>query len=434
MTLRNKLSISNKVIPFFFGIALITVLVYTKLLMQYFESGIESSAKLRLMAETQSFARAYQQDKETPLPSSYVMNFYYDALPELFKNQSDILKNTRLPVGEFLFIMSDDVVPRRAEDDFVLVLHHAKLDDGRSIYAIAHYDFNLLAAQDTERWNHEFHFILYIGAAYLILTLIALWFFSNRIGQRSKALLYWAEHLSSDTLNAKRPDFRFDEYNRVAACLELALKRNAALVEREKQLLSHASHELRTPIAIIGANIEILERMPLPASASKPLQRIERAKTNMQHITETLLWLERKSETAPAEHPVNLAQLLRQLIDDHLYLIQGQAVDIIHAYDNAPNRMLPATPLMIVLSNLIRNAFQYTHQGWISVAYNAGQIVIENYDTDLVGDRDVVSFGLGLALTRRICHRIHFDLETCYSGGGVRAVLALPHHSSEAVE
>ncbi|MCG7585758.1 HAMP domain-containing sensor histidine kinase [Photobacterium sp. OFAV2-7] len=426
MMFLRKFSVSSKLTSYFFGIALLTVLVYTELLVQFFENGIESSAELRLLTETHSFSNAYQKDKTAPLPSSYMMKFYFDELPKLIIEQSDILKDVNIDVGDFLFIMGDEVVPKLLKDEFVLVLHHAKLYDGRSLYAIAKYDFNLLAEHETERWDEDFLFILYIGVGYLVLILIALWFYSYRVGKKSAALVDWAEQISTEKLDSERPDFRFDEYNRVATCLEQSLKRNAALMKREKKFLSHASHELRTPIAIIRANMEILERMDIPESALGSLSRVERANTNMQLITETLLWLGRKNDTAPAEYQVNLPHLLKQLIDDHTYLIQGESVEVIHDYDTAPDEILPATPLMIVLNNLIRNAFQYTHKGWIKVTYQSGTIIVENYDMDLVNDREVVSFGLGLELTQKVCSRLNWNLDINYSDGGVKAVLQLP--------
>ena len=426
MMFLRKFSVSSKLTSYFFGIALLTVLVYTELLVQFFENGIESSAELRLLTETHSFSNAYQKDKTAPLPSSYMMKFYFDELPEVIIEQSDILNDVNIDVGDFLFIMGDEVVPKLLKDEFVLVLHHTKLYDGRSLYAIAKYDFNLLAEHETERWDEDFLFILYIGVGYLVLILIALWFYSYRVGKKSAALVDWAEQISTEKLDSERPDFRFDEYNRVATCLEQSLKRNAALMEREKKFLSHASHELRTPIAIIRANMEILERMDIPESALGSLSRVERANTNMQLITETLLWLGRKNDTAPAEYQVNLPHLLKQLIDDHTYLIQGESVEVIHDYETAPDEILPATPLMIVLNNLIRNAFQYTHKGWIKVTYQSGTIIVENYDMDLVNDRDVVSFGLGLELTQKVCCRLNWNLDINYSDGGVKAALQLP--------
>ncbi|MEB3733551.1 histidine kinase dimerization/phospho-acceptor domain-containing protein [Halopseudomonas pachastrellae] len=56
------------------------------------------------------------------------------------------------------------------------------------------------------------------------------------------------------------------------------------------------SHELRTPISVIRANVELLERLRAqsridPAMEQQALDRIDRASLTMQHLTETLLWL-----------------------------------------------------------------------------------------------------------------------------------------------
>lgn len=425
MRLRKKRSVSNKLTTYFFGVALITVFMYTNFLIEYFSEGNDNAAQINLLAETRSFANAYKQDKTVPLPSSYVTQFYYDTLPKIEVDHVDLLEGLKLEVGDFELFDTEEGDP----DDLFIVVHREELDDGRTVYAVATYDFNLLSDIEMAWWENDLiKLTLYIGVGYLLFILIALWFYSYKIGKKSRALVDWAEHISTATLDEVRPDFRFDEFNRVAACLECSLERNALLMDREKQFLSHASHELRTPIAIIRANMELLGRMIMPESSLSSLSRIERANTNMQLTTETLLWLGRKNETAPAQKKMNLPLMLKQLVDDHKYLIQGEHVDVIYDFQSSDETLLllPKAPLMIVLNNLIRNAFQYTDHGWIKVRYFEKSVTIENYDTDIVADKNVVSFGLGLELTQKVCDRLNWDLEINYSDGGVTAQLQLP--------
>ena len=56
--------------------------------------------------------------------------------------------------------------------------------------------------------------------------------------------------------------------------------------------------------------MEILERISLPSDLQRPINRIDRASSNMQQITETMLWLVRKSETPPNQNSVSVADLL----------------------------------------------------------------------------------------------------------------------------
>lgn len=420
-----KRSVSNKLTTYYFGVALITVFVYTNLLIGYFDEGTDNATRIHLLTETRSFVNAYKQDKSVPLPSSYVTQFYFDVLPKIEANNRDMLDGLVIESGDFELVDTEE----GEQDDITVIVYREDLDDGRVLYAISTYDLKFMLDDDVEWWQDELLKItLFIGAGYLFLILLALWYYSYKIGRKSKALVDWAEHISMSTLNDTRPDFRFDEFNRVAACLECSLKRNALLMKREKQFLSHASHELRTPIAVIRANMELLRRMVLPESTSSSLNRIERANNNMQLTTETLLWLGRKNEQAPTQKEMDLRLLIEQLVDDHRYLIQGEQVDVYFdvKLDNEGTLLLPKAPLMIVLNNLIRNAFQYTDSGWIRISFDGTIVKVENFDTNIVVDNNVVSFGLGLELTQKVCDRLNWQLTIDFSEGGVAAALKLP--------
>lgn len=420
------IAMKNRLASFFFGITLVTIVGIPQFMFHYFEEGLENSAKLGMLTEVNQFAAAYKQDKATLLPSSYVFTFKFDEPPGYYVGDKNFLANTQLDTGEFKFLFGDTFKSAAPEEDIVLLMHKHLLDDGRSLYGLA--KFNLEDSDGyVDKWiKKQEYTLLYIIFGYLALVVLALWYYSNRVGRKTTQLVEWAERVSANLNSETKPNFKFTEFNRVASCLEQALDKNAKLVEREQKFLSHASHELRTPIAIIRANMEILDRINLPAEASEPINRLDRASISMQLLTETLLWLGRQSESPPAEYQVNLTELLQRIIGEQDYLIQGENVEVINDFADAPQFMLPATPLMIVLSNLIRNAFQYTHQGWIKVAYQNSAILIENHDSDLVADKGVVSFGLGLELTQKVCAKLGWILTLDNRMGGMRVKLVLP--------
>jgi signal transduction histidine kinase len=79
-----------------------------------------------------------------------------------------------------------------------------------------------------------------------------------------------------------------------------------------------------------------------------------------------------------------------------------------------------------VLNNLIRNAYQYTHEGWIRCQADAQCVVIENCDTGLDREQESISFGLGLELTQQICTKLGWQLQVSEREGGLIAWLTLP--------
>lgn len=422
-----KLSVRNNLTSYFLFIGIITAIVYTELLTQFFDNGADSLAKLRLVHETQAFSKAYELDQNIPVPSFHTLRLKLDSVPAYLINGVDVLKEITLTPDEFVFFESEDIFPDTEDKDFIVVVYHKQLFDGRSVYAISIFDFNLVPESNVEwLFDKPFELIINVAGSYLIFILLALWFFRYRVGKKTRALVNWAEKVSVENLELPRPKLHYNEYERVATCLQNALNRNALLIENEKRFLSHASHELRTPIAIIRANMEILERVEMPDVAINSLLRMERANHNMQHITETLLWLGRQNELSPASSQVIIPELLTQIIDEQKYLIQHEEVNVIRDYDNAPTLCLPKIPLLIVLSNLIRNAFQYTQEGSIEIRCQHLQIVIENHDANLGVDNEIVSFGLGIDLTQRICERLGWLLTIEENTDGVKATLDLP--------
>ena len=82
---------------------------------------------------------------------------------------------------------------------------------------------------------------------------------------------------------------------------------------------------------------------------------------------------------------------------------------------------------MIVVSNLIRNAFEHTPKGRVTVRLEANRLIVENNLMTCAGDyvRDQGE-GIGLHLVRRICERCNWKCDTTFlAAGGMRATFTL---------
>ncbi|MBT9241136.1 sensor histidine kinase [Vibrio splendidus] len=426
MSIKKSFPIRGHLTTFFLGLSLLTALLFGELLIRHFEYGIEDSVKMRLASEWLSFNEVRLINPEAKLPKSYVVSFYYDQLPGIKIDGKDVLRDVTLTNNEFTVVFVDETVTNDIKKEAVIGVYRFTLENGRSVFGVARYDYRLIGDTIDVWFDHRFNLIIYIALGYIFFIVLALWLYSYQVGKKTEQLVEWSESASNDLLTNPAPNFKFSEYNRVALYLEKALSKNAHLVEREQRFLSHASHELRTPIAIIRANMEILERISLPSDLQRPINRIDRASSNMQQITETMLWLVRKSETPPNQNSVSIAALLDNLIEELEYLIQGEEIDIIRDYAHAPTIKLPETPIKIVVGNLIRNAFQYTHSGTIRVYFEKNSIVIKNINTQELDLPFQDSFGLGQDLTEKICKKLGWNLEAQEIEGGLLARLHLP--------
>ncbi|WP_028866041.1 sensor histidine kinase [Psychromonas aquimarina] len=264
-----------------------------------------------------------------------------------------------------------------------------------------------------QSFSHFFWIFVFAVSAILIFALLVL-LIMRFVAAPVEALRDWAKSLNESNLKNTPPDFNYNELNSLAAIIRNSLNSVHHSLEREHQFLRNASHELRTPIAVIRSNVELLQKLNEKQPASDKHQqvtaRIERAALNMGDLTETLLWLSRDNEPPPALQTVKLNQLIEQLVEELNYLLQGKAVTV--KLDCAEfSTELPLTVCRIVLANLIRNAFQHTQNGSVSIQQIRELVCIRNINADCSAAdsaNDELGFGLGLKLTDKLVKQFHW--------------------------
>jgi signal transduction histidine kinase len=270
-------------------------------------------------------------------------------------------------------------------------------------------------------------------AAVLALTFLLI---LRRVSRPVAALGQWARELNSTNVSRLPPDFSYPELNELAGLIQTSLSSVQESLEREHRFLRHASHELRTPIAIIRNNVELLYKLEdnrlenhqgqqQVLQHRKVIARLDRAGQTMQHLTETLLWLGKDIAAGPiGEKKLELDRLLMELVDDMKYLLSGKKVELDLITDPC-TVVLPETPTRIVLGNLIRNAFQHSWEGRISIHQHGNRVVIINPQPPAAVDLEDLGFGLGLQLTRRLTEKLGWMYTNETTSGSHRATLLL---------
>jgi light-regulated signal transduction histidine kinase (bacteriophytochrome) len=119
---------------------------------------------------------------------------------------------------------------------------------------------------------------------------------------------------------------------------------------------------------------------------------------------ETLLWVNRQSDNLPKSEQIDLRSELDGIVENYSYLLDERDVSL--TVTGSGEMTAPAAAVRIVLSNLVRNAFQYTVDGEVRIAIAPGEVSIENSSSaDDVQPDDEYGFGLGLELVALICQR-----------------------------
>jgi signal transduction histidine kinase len=219
--------------------------------------------------------------------------------------------------------------------------------------------------------------------------------------------------------------YRKSELNTIASEANAHLERVERAIERERRLLDQASHEFRTPLAVISGAADVLHKQVLPERAQRPLQRIDEAVATLTQIMEALLYLSREPTPAEGREVTLLHGLLPDLVRDHLYLLAAKPVQCVVETLEPLTLRAPESMVRIAVGNLLRNAAEHTHEGAISVSLAGGRLCIRDsgagFDTIQAAQRYTESLqqpgtqgggsGLGLFLTRRICERFGWRLQ-----------------------
>ncbi|WP_181902257.1 sensor histidine kinase [Thalassotalea euphylliae] len=260
--------------------------------------------------------------------------------------------------------------------------------------------------------------ILLWGIGIVLVFWLLLLMMLRSIGKPIVALQYWAKNLSAKDLSDSStqqalPDFRYSELNSLASIILAAFLKVKKTLQREQEFLSYASHELRTPIAIIRSNCALLEKVtPEPSQQELAIrQRLQRASLTMKDMTETLLWLSREQEESLPVEAFDLAELIELLGNELAYLLQGKEVSV---QLNTESFTVTASKVAcrILLTNLIRNAFQHSFSGEVFIQQQAGRVEITNsLEAEQVNVNAELGFGLGLKLTSTLAKKFNWQYQ-----------------------
>ena len=158
-----------------------------------------------------------------------------------------------------------------------------------------------------------------------------------------------------------------DEIAPLVQAFNQLLSRMRSAFATQRRFVQDAAHELRTPMAAIGLQIENLRAHVPAGEATERFNQLEAGVTRAQHLIEQLLSLSRQDAPGrpmPGE-PVDIETLLRESVSQLMVLADARRVDIGFEGSIAPVVQAPAAELRSVFDNLIDNALRYAPEGGV---------------------------------------------------------------------
>lgn len=228
------------------------------------------------------------------------------------------------------------------------------------------------------------------------------------------------------------------------------------LLQRERDFLADAAHELRTPLALISAQADSLSSTRDPELRDAAAQRLRTGIARASRLVNQLLSLARL-EADVEDRPVatDLADLVRDGLAACAHEAGDRGIALTYVGPNSLVTRCPAQAVASILDNLVGNAIRYgrpggqvelrlsrAREGAIQLAVRDDGPGIPDADRQMVferfvrGSRTTASgSGLGLAIVQSAARQLgaSIDLQDGLGGMGVGFVVGWqPRDTSDA--
>jgi signal transduction histidine kinase len=310
----------------------------------------------------------------------------------------------------------------------LLVFDRRLSRDGKTI-VIAHVAQRLdIIDRETDRAEA---ILIWAAIVACIAVLIASFFIARSLVDPIARLTAAMEEIGSDQLDRRLRWKRRDELGRLAATFDAMLDRLQGAFARERQFISDASHEFKTPLTVINANAQLIRRWGErdPAVQAESLDAIVDESARLAAMVGGMLTLAKadSGDQIPKE-PLALNPLVADVVAHTHDRAAQKDVELRAVLAPAGPYVLGDAPLIRqLISNLIDNAIKFTEAGEIvvtvSTAPRLARVSVSDtgigiepemaerlFDRFFRGDpshsRTIEGTGLGLAIVQSIA-RVH---------------------------
>lgn len=238
------------------------------------------------------------------------------------------------------------------------------------IAPLANRDRFLVVGQATESSDLALERIILVMVLSAPLAIIAAalvgWFVARQALRPLSRMITTASNISINHLDERIPvPDGADELHSLAETLNDMLERLETGVKDKRRLVSNASHELQTPLAVMRTELDVyLATAELPDEARDVLESVREESDRMSRIVRNLLTLARFDD--------GRLKLLPELLDLHDIAEEAAAglTDLarerkVTVTVQGGNANAPADPeyLRLVVANLLENAIRYSGAG-----------------------------------------------------------------------
>ena len=142
------------------------------------------------------------------------------------------------------------------------------------------------------------------------------------------------------------------------------LQRVSDSMQLQRRFLADASHELRSPMAALSLQAEMLSNVDMPDEAKKRLARLRQGIDRGRNLLDQLLSLARAQDAkATPTKTISVQQVYRRVLEDLMPLAEAKHIDVGVAITSDVHLLANELDLVAIVKNLVDNAIRYTPDG-----------------------------------------------------------------------
>ncbi|HZH07857.1 MAG TPA: ATP-binding protein, partial [Lautropia sp.] len=284
-----------------------------------------------------------------------------------------------------------------------------------------------------------------------LLMLVTWWVVTRSLSPVSRVRAQVASR-AADDLSPVNEEGLPDEVRPLVKELNLLLGRLKTAFEAQRNFVSDAAHELRSPLAALSLQVQSLRRATDESGREVAAERLSAGIDRATRLIEQLLVMARQEASTVAGarlEEVDLREIVRRGISEMAAVAHERGIDL-GLVEDAPAVRIIGEPdaLAILLRNLIDNAIKYTPSGGtVDLSLRSDQGVDLRVDDSGPGidpdarERALARFdrlgglssgapgsGLGLAIVKTIAdrHQARLRLGRSERLGGLQVTVAFP--------
>ena len=224
----------------------------------------------------------------------------------------------------------------------------------------------------------------YITAVVTLLSGILAYFVSGRALMPLHSFASQVEKVQMNNLADMRINEEvLPEFRQLSRSFNQMLERLNNAFAAQRQFVGNAAHELRTPLALMQARLELFsaEHTDVLPETAEFLALLREQTERLTQMTKTLLEMSNLQQVARNEH-IQLAPMIEEIFTDLASLAEKKEISLVYDGDGV---MTGSDALIYrLLFNLTENAVKYNHPGGrvrVSVTQEPEKLLIRVSDT-----------------------------------------------------